>query len=138
MDFVIRSVFVLHVFPVTIDIADAAHAKQTTFRERRVGKFFLHIFRTTRHNECVVDIIRCHSRPFDRLRAGSGGDLLLGKASGFKVGRSVFLSFPHLINYFFQLIWLKRRILTMQHCMTIGAYWNQILDWIYLVIFPNF
>ena len=103
MDFVIRSVFVLHVFPVTIDIADAAHAKQTSFREHRVGKFFLHIFRTTRYNECVVNIIRCHSRPFDRLRAGSGGDLLLGKASGFKVGRSAFFKFSSLHQLFFSI-----------------------------------
>ena len=35
VDFVIRSVFVLHVFPVTIDIADAFHCINVIAREHR-------------------------------------------------------------------------------------------------------
>ena len=70
VDFV---VILATIFPIAVDIADAAHAKQTTFREHRVGKFFLHIFRTTRHNECVVDIsdvIPAHSTGSGQAPAG--------------------------------------------------------------------
>ena len=91
VDFVI---ILIAIFPVAIDIADSAHfiRRVVVARELRDRGNLIPFasISAIRHNKRIVNPVRCHPRPFGMLRAGSGGDLLLGKASGFNVGRSAF------------------------------------------------